>query len=103
MSLPILHSDHPEMTMMQTRWSQILSPLLNLPLVKGSVLQSVALSSSASPNVINHKLGRNLQGWFLVRNRANAVVWDSQDSNSTPNLTLNLLCSADVTVDIYVF
>lgn len=87
--------------MLQTTWSMQLNPLLAAPLSNGILLERVSLASGA--NVINHKLGRKLKGWFITRLRASATVYDTQDSNARPQLTLNLTSSAAVTVDIYVF
>jgi hypothetical protein len=78
-----------------------LNPVLQNQLLQGQLLQNQKLSSGA--NTINHKLGRNLIGWFLTRIRANAQVWDTQDSNSSPGQTLILNASTAVTVDLWVF
>lgn len=100
-SLPILQSDSEQLTMVQTRWSSILSPFITNPTLNNAVLKQVSLASGS--NVINHKLGRKLQGWKIVRQRGPANVYDTQDSNSMPQLTLNLESSASVVVDIEVF
>lgn len=89
--------------MMQNSWAADINPVINNPPNKSNVLKNVSLLSASNPNVINHLLGRVLQGWKIVRQRAQSQIWDTQDSNQTPNLTLNLKCSADVTVDIEVF
>lgn len=84
--------------------SNIITPLnliLSNPITDGILLQNVTLSSG--DNSINHKLGRKLQGWFIVRQRASASIYDKQDSNSLPDKTLSLNASAQVTVDLYVF
>ncbi len=95
--LPILS----DTDLMQTRWSSILNPVLINPVVNGILLSGVSLSTGS--NTINHKLGRKLQGWCLTRVRASAAIYDTQDSNTMPELTLKLTSSANVTVDIYVF
>ena len=87
--------------MMQTQWAQQLDPIIANPTVNNLVLQNVALVSGT--NVINHKLGRKLQGWYTSRIRANATIYDNQDGNQTPQLTLVLIASADVVVDLVVF
>src|SRR6185437_314807 len=78
-----------------------LQPILKNALVDGSLLTNVSLQSGQ--NTIFHGLGRTLQGWILVRERANANVWDNQDQNGLQNSTLLLNASAAVTVDVYVF
>ena len=87
--------------LLQTNWSSTLNPIIQNPANAGVILKSIALK--AGLNVINHKLGANLQGWSLVRQRAQASVWDTQDSNPNTQLTLYLNSSADVTVDVEVF
>ena len=54
-------------------------------------------------NIINHKLDRQLSGWKIVRQRSLADIYDDQDNNLSPNLTLHLLTSNDVIVDLEVF
>lgn len=101
MSLPIMQSDSEQLHMMQTRWASILNPVITNPIAHGAVLKQVTLVSGA--NVINHKLGRKLQGWFITRLRGAANLYDTQDANSMPDLTLQLQSSANVIADIYVF
>lgn len=82
--------------------SQALSPLLRNPLTNGSILSSVSLTTG--DNTIPHGLGRALQGWSIVRMRANfSQIYDKQDTNSSPQNNLILNASADVVADIYVF
>jgi hypothetical protein len=87
---------------MQPKWASQLNPIISNPLNSASILKSVSLKSGA--NVINHKLGQNLQGWYPVRIRGVAVsLYDTQDTNPTPQLTLTLNASAAVVVDLAVF
>lgn len=101
MSLPIFQSDSQALTLLQTNWASLINPVLNLPTNNGHLLKNVALQSGS--NVINHLLGKKLQGWFTVRVRASATFYDLQDSNPTPALTLVLEASANVVVDLFVF
>lgn len=87
--------------LMQTQWSQAIDPVITNPTNNKSVLKNVSLITGT--NVINHLLGRPLQGWGLTRIRALASIYDTQDTNQTPQLTLNLVSSAPVVVDIEVF
>lgn len=87
--------------MMQTEWAQQLDPIIANPTVDNLILKNVSLVTGT--NVINHKLGRTLQGWNPVRVRANATIYDQQDTNQTPQLTLILVASAPVVVDLVVF
>lgn len=101
MALPIMQSDSEQLSMMQTRWASILDPIIANPITSGAVLKQVQLIIGS--NSINHLLGRKLQGWFLVRQRGAASIYDTQDSNSMPNLTLTLTSDANVSVDIWVY
>jgi|SRR5271165_2395003 len=85
----------------QQNTATILNPLSGNPLVSGQVLSDIQLLTGS--NTVNHKLGRNLLGWFIVRQRGPASVYDTQDSNEMQNLTLLLTSSANVLVDLYVF
>ena len=87
---------------LMTKWASILNPVLSNPILASSILPNITLS--AGNNVINHKLGRNLQGWKITRMRGVfAQVYDTQDSNQTPQLTLNLNASTGVIIDLEVF
>lgn len=85
----------------QNTWATSLDPLLNFAPNKGLLLPNISLTTGA--NVVSHKLGRKLQGWIPVRVRASATLYDTQDSNQMPQLTLNLTASANVVVDLWVF
>ena len=85
----------------QDQLTQIINPMAANPLMSGILLTDVSLPSGAK--AINHTLGRNLVGWFIVRQRSAASIYDQQDSNKTPSLTLALYSSAAVSVDIFCF
>lgn len=94
-------SDDQALMLLQTSWANDINPLLKNPTAKGIVLKGVVLAVGS--NVINHLLSTKLQGWFIVRKRASADIYDTQDSNATPQLTLTLTSSAAVVVDLYVY
>lgn len=101
MALPIYQTDSKDLSLLQTNWAQQINPVLNLPTNKGQVLKSISLVTGS--NQVSHRLGRNLQGWFLVRQRGAASVYDQQDAELNPSLFLSLVSSANVSVDIFVF
>jgi hypothetical protein len=90
-----------ELNQVQQNLVRSLTPLLSLSLLNGVILSGIVLASG--DNTVSHTLGRTLTGWFLVRKRGTAVIYDKQDTNSLPELTLVLNASAGETVDIYVF
>lgn len=87
---------------MQTKWRSILNPFLSNPGLSSQIIPKVFLANSTS-TVVNHLLGRELVGWRVVRQRAGSNISDRQDTNQTPELTLVLHSSADVTIDLEVF
>lgn len=101
MTLPIYQTQSKDLLLLQTNWSSQINPVLNLPINQGLLLKDISIVSGN--NTISHKLGRKLQGWFLVRQRGPALIYDEQDSNLYPDLTLILNSSANVTIDLFVF
>lgn len=99
--LPIFHTDQKELMLMQTRWASLISPILDNPSNDTLILKSVSLLSG--DNTINHLLGRKLQGWKVIRQRAAADLFDKQDTNPRPELTLILNASAPVVIDLECF
>lgn len=99
--IPILTTKDPELNRVQSNILSGLQPYLVGGLLDGQILKGVSLVSGS--NSIAHGLNRTLIGWFIVRQRASATLYDTQDSNPTPTKTLDLTASAAVTVDIYVF
>ena len=95
------------MKQLQDNMANLLEPTATTveqsPLLAGKILPKVVLA--ASSNTIEHKLGRQLQGWFIVRQRAAASIYDTQDTVpvAEQSVILKLTSSAIVTVDIYVF
>lgn len=86
---------------MQTTWATALNPVVANPLVQGQLLTNITLANGNS--VINHKLGRKLQGWFVVGINGPATIYDTQAGNQMPELTLNLISNATCTVALWVF
>jgi len=87
----------------QDNVEQAISELPATQIIQGRLVSNVTLTSG-SVNNVEHKLGRKLLGWFPVRVRAQATLWDSQDSNTNnADKFLSLNTSATVTVDLWVF
>lgn len=101
LSLPIFQSDSQDFNLMQTKWASQLNPVLNNPATNSIILENVVLINGTT--VVNHLLGRALQGWKIVRQRGPANIYDDQDSNQKPQLTLVLISDALVSVNLEVF
>lgn len=96
-----------------------LNPIVNGTIVDQSKdanghLQAGIQLKTGKTNHINHGLNRSIVGWVVVRQRGLASIYDAQDSdpndgftpnrpNPNPQLTVLLITSADVFVDIYFF
>lgn len=91
-------SEDRDFQLMQNSWAASLNPLLANPLSKSLILKGVSLS--IGDNVINHKLGRKIQGWALVDVDGVAAIYRNAPKNE---LTLTLNSDAAVIVDILVF
>jgi hypothetical protein len=100
-TLPLIQTSIQDLSLLQTRWRSILNALIGLPQLNSSIVANVQLK--AGSNSVNTGLQQALQGWSIVRQRGPATIYDLQDSNQTPNLTLTLVSSAAVSVDILVF
>lgn len=88
--------------MAQNRWATIIEPFLDRPANNSNILKNIDIQIGV--NIINHKLGRKLQGWQVTRMRnAFAQLYDEQDTNAFPNRTLILFSSAVTNIDLEVF
>lgn len=85
----------------QYQWAAQLNPIIANPTINNLILKNVSLVTGT--NVINHRLARPLQGWNPTRIRSSASIYDMQDTNPTPSLTLILVSDADVIIDLVVF
>lgn len=97
-----LNSASRDLNLVQDNIEDAIGDLGSNQFLNAVILKDIELTAGQD-NIISHKLGRKLIGWTLIRKRGLGDVYDLQDSNSTPNLTLILRTSATVTVDIRVF
>jgi hypothetical protein len=79
-----------------------LNPIINSPIINGILLSNITLTSGQD-NIIEHKLGRELRGYLVVKKSANSNIWDLQDINKLSRLTLNLQCSTNCVISLWVF
>jgi hypothetical protein len=67
------------------------------PLNGGTILSGVSLS--AGDNEIAHKLGKSLQGWFIVDINAASSVYKKSSNDKTITLNSSIAC----VVSLFVF
>lgn len=82
------------------KWAATLNPVIQNPLVDGRFLSTVLATGN---NVLNHGLGRKLQGYLVILKSANVDIYDAQSSNQRTDLTLILNSSGAATISLYVF
>ena len=85
----------------RTKWAATLNALLGNPVVSGLLINDITVVPGA--NVINHKLGRKIQGYIVTMNSASVTFYDSQSTNQMPDLTLVLNASGNATISLYCF
>lgn len=110
--LPLLNAMDPVMNRYQTQLQGALAPITNSPSAvaqqvmvqdsSGNMTPNITLVAGTS-NVIPVGLPSPLQGWIVTRIKGQAILWDSQDSNSTPSQTLILNTSSNVVIQLLVY
>lgn len=91
-----------DMSRMEKYTQEFAAQFLNNEMLSGILLQNIILTSGQL-NKVEHKLNRPLIGWFCTRKNANADIWDEQSANKFSSRTLDLQCTANVTIDLWVF
>ena len=99
--IPYQQTSDRQVNQFQQSLSAALQPITSNPIASCIIITKVSLVAGA--NTIPIGLPQPLQGWFIIRQRAQADIWDSQDTNTTPSQTLILNASAPVVVDIGIF
>ncbi len=97
MALPYFLTANKELSLLQTSWQKSLNPLLANPITQGFTLRAPLINGVT---VVNHLLGRRMQGWLIADVDGAATIYRSAPLN---DLTLTLTSSAAVNVEIYVF
>lgn len=90
------------LTQVQDNVDLIVNQLGISPFQSG-VFVVVTLSTGGVDNVVNHGLGRVVQGWTVVDKNANADIWQSTTTNNLKDKQILLRASALVTVKLYLF
>jgi hypothetical protein len=86
----------------QDNLASTLDTITSIEMLDGVRIENIKLLSGID-NLISHKLNRIPLGYIILRKRASSDIWDTQDSNKSPSKTLILNCSANVTIDIWIF
>jgi hypothetical protein len=80
-----------------------LKQVLGKDILDRRLLKNIVLLPGIT-NIVPHTLGRDLQGFNVVRNHGGySLLTDLQDTNKSPHLTLLLTTPVRVVVDLEVF
>lgn len=71
-----------------------LRPIIGSAIISGVLLNNVSLINGAT--VVNHKLGKKLQGYIVVKKSANANIWDGAANTSTITLHSDAACTVSL-------
>lgn len=96
--LPQFQDSNTTFQLMQSKWSNLINPVLEDPTNQGTLLKNISIVTGV--NNIAHKLGRSPQGWVVVDQTAAITLFRSQPFNST---TLTLTASGPATIALWVF
>lgn len=96
-NLPIFQSDDKTLMLLQTKWKSEITPAIQSSIVQG---QLISANLSNGVTTINHLLGRQMIGWYLIDVNGPATIYRSQPLNDT---TLTLTSNAAVAVNIWMF
>lgn len=89
-----------DVNQLQQNLKQALDPIQKNPLIYGNIVTQNIVSGQ---NMINHGLGRPLQGWIIVGINGAAQIYDNQAGNADSFRTLILVSNANVRVSVYCF
>ena len=87
---------------LQAYLEETFEQILKSEIIDGVLLKGIQLDNSKT-NSVSHKLDRNILGWLVIRRRAKAQIWDTQDLNTFKSKTLDLQTDTNVNVDLWIF
>lgn len=101
-SIPRVQTPDRAFNQYQANVQNALAPVLACAIPVGAQLKSISLIMG--DNVVNTGLGRQLNGWFIVRLRAPASLYDKYDTQSQPkDQSIVINASAACVADIWVY
>lgn len=95
-------SSDPVLDRVQEHIEQSFQAVTRNPLIDGVLIENVSLVS-ASTNIIEHKLSREVIGYIIVSKSSDSNVWDDLKAQTKKKLFLNLETDVDTTVSLWIF
>ena len=93
-----IRSANDEMMRIQDATRDWAEQFKNFPIISGVLLEDLTITTGQA-NLIDHKLGKEPFGFIVVRNSANAVIWQ----NSIDARNIDVRSSANAVVSLWVF
>jgi hypothetical protein len=99
-----IRSQNNDIRLLQDAVDPVFKGILSSRILDGNLLEDITITGG-TPLTIDHKLGRELKGWIVVRQDVSTQIWDSQDTNPVPSSTLilNATAATVVTINLWVF
>lgn len=82
---------------LQSQIEQVINPVLRTTLINGVLIKDVAITTAGA--TIEHKLGRQPQGWMITDKQGNTDIWRTAWSEKF----LTLDASGSTTFSVWVF
>lgn len=105
MALPRINFTETPIALFQDNVDRALTPLQNMPMVNGTVISDVVLTSGQD-NLVRHGLDHTPQYFIVVKIQVSSTVWSPNTStlnNTNADRTnINLRCSTTCTVSVWV-
>ena len=79
------------------------STALACPLLQGQQISVTLKKFADGPTTINHKLGRRIRGWFIVRPGSVPIVLPSEVSSDDRQLVVQNPLAASFDVELWVY
>lgn len=96
-----VHTPEETVNRVQSNIHTAIRPLLNLPFADGVHKKDVAITTSDT--LVDHGLGRNMEGYIITKQDADTSIFVSNTSNDIPQFQVILKAGATVTADIFFF
>lgn len=97
-----IRSDRQDLNQVQDRISDVFDDISSAEIINGVLLKSVSLVTGQE-NLVQHKLGRKFRGYLVIAKSDNSVIWDNNSTVNMPSKYVDLRCSANVVVDLWIF
>ena len=97
-----IRSKNEDLNRVQDNIEKQYNQVVDKEVLDGHILQNVTLVPN-KVNLVQHKLGRQIEGWIVIRKRADARIWDVQDCNVNKQISIALIVTSEVEVDLWVF